>query len=82
MIPMKQPVILAIEKLGKSVTKWEFGTAAAPAPVKRVYKTGLSRSELSPEQLSPVEGKLKINEIYLSVQGRARGQDCRACSCA
>jgi hypothetical protein len=52
MIPMKQPVILAIEKLGKSVAKWEFGTAAAPAPVKRVYKTGLSR-RLSPEQLSP-----------------------------
>ena len=51
-IPMKQPVILAIEKLGKSVTKWEFGTAVAPAPVKRVYKTGLSR-QLSPEQLSP-----------------------------
>ena len=44
MILMKQPVILAIEKLGKSVAKWEFGTAAAH------YKTGLSR-RLSPEQL-------------------------------
>jgi len=50
MILMKQPVILAIEKLGKSVAKWEFGTAAVPAPAKRVYKTGLSR-RLSPEQL-------------------------------